>query len=313
MQKEIKEKKKELVINDIPFRSYFGKEENKEILSLLISEIMEVEYKYVLKNIKYLNPELERININDKGNITDILVEVGKYVIDIEAYTNYQKKHKLKNLVYLTKIINNYYNDKNEYKAKKEIIQINIIKRKEKDAEYYVQSKEKKYVEEIKIIEIYIDKEETLLYTKSELTNKELWKLLFGCEIKDTKRISFIIEKMKYDEKIKEKFKGGIIKHMTLEYLKEIGTTWEDRLNLEIAIAKEKATKEGLKYGKKLGIEKGIEKGMKKVIEKGMISKSIDIASKLIYKNISFKEISEITGLSIDKIEGLSEKTYSKI
>lgn len=308
------------IINDLAFRSFFGKEENKDILSLLLGEILKIDSEYIKKHIKYISPELEVNNIKENKSITDILIEVDKYVVDIEAYTKYNKRKKIKSLIYINKILNKYYNNKNEYINNKKIIQINIIEKREKNKKYYVRDNEKKYIEEVEIIEINIDIEEATMYTISEQLKQ--WCELLKSEITDKKRIREIIDKMKYSEGIKKEMKERIIGHMTKEFLEEIGTTWEERYQLDLAVGRdeirEEATREGYEAGKeqgiKAGVTQGIEQGIKKGIEQGYKEgyktckrdSMITLAVKMISNNYNFKEISKLTGLSLEKIEDLS-------
>jgi len=49
-------------------------------------------------------------------------------------------------------------------------------------------------------------------------------------------------------------------------------------------------------------MEKGMEKGMKK----GMEKRNKEIAEQLLGRNFSIEEISEITGISVDKLEKMN-------
>ena len=60
-----------------------------------------------------------------------------------------------------------------------------------------------------------------------------------------------------------------------------------------------------LKKAKEQGIAEGREEGREKGREEGEINKSIEIAKGMKNKNMDIKLISELTGLSIDKIESL--------
>ena len=54
-----------------------------------------------------------------------------------------------------------------------------------------------------------------------------------------------------------------------------------------------------------LDLKKAKEQGLAEGREEGEINKSIEIAKGMKNKNMDIKLISELTGLSIDKIEGL--------
>lgn len=52
----------------------------------------------------------------------------------------------------------------------------------------------------------------------------------------------------------------------------------------------------------KVGTEKGLKEGLQQGIEQGIEQNKIDIAKNMISKGIDINFISEITGLSIEKI-----------
>ncbi|MDR1543937.1 MAG: Rpn family recombination-promoting nuclease/putative transposase [Prevotellaceae bacterium] len=68
----------------------------------------------------------------------------------------------------------------------------------------------------------------------------------------------------------------------------------------------EKGIEKGMKKGIKKGMEEGMKKGIKKGMEKGKAEQNIEIAKKMLKKELfSFEDIAEITGLSIEEIETL--------
>ena len=58
----------------------------------------------------------------------------------------------------------------------------------------------------------------------------------------------------------------------------------------------------GMEKGIKKGREEGREEGITQGIEQGAYNKSLETAKKLLLKGMSPAEISEITGLQIEKI-----------
>ena len=72
-------------------------------------------------------------------------------------------------------------------------------------------------------------------------------------------------------------------------------TTWDDLKKLEILDAEKAGKKAGLAEGKKAGILEG-----KKAGEKNTIFKHI---MKMLKMNMKYSDISEITGVSIEKIQ----------
>ena len=81
------------------------------------------------------------------------------------------------------------------------------------------------------------------------------------------------------------------------KYIIEMNTTKTDGYN--------EGHKEGFDEGHKKGIEQGIKRGIEQGKKQGEINKEKEIAKKLKEKNLTLKEISEITRLSIDEIKNL--------
>lgn len=162
-----------------------------------------------------------------------------------------------------------------------------------------------------KIIENELSKE-TLLGIKNILSAVFY---LENSEIKDVsseiKRIVSLIEKERPEELrlfrkwIKHFFYGndevteGIVNSVKeIEEVKDMLYTTlkkRDKVNFE----------QGLEKGIQKGIKKGIQKGLQEGIQKGIHDEKLKTARKLLNKKISVKDISEVTGLSVDEIRKL--------
>ncbi|MBQ3142007.1 MAG: hypothetical protein IJB82_00690, partial [Bacilli bacterium] len=94
-----------------------------------------------------------------------------------------------------------------------------------------------------------------------------------------------IIEKMKYEKEVKEKIRKEVYDKMSDMNL--LQTTWDDLKKLEILDAEKAGKKAGLAEGKKAG-------------RKSTISEFI---MKMLKMNMKYSDISEITGVSVEKIE----------
>ena len=281
-------KNESILLSDYFFRSLFGNEKNKMCLSCLLSEIIKEDYKYIYENILYLNKELGKINVKDPNSGVDILVKIGNKIINVEAYISYNNIKKNKNLNYISKICLNYYNSDNKYKNNIKIIQINFIKGKHCSVNY-IQDK-KIYADVISIIEVGIDNKDDLKYTKSE-HNLKLWCDLLNTKVEEIEKVFNIIEKMKYEKEVKEKMREEVKRYKMTELGDVIHTTWNDLKELEILDAEEAGKKAGLAEGKKVGILEG---------KKNTIFKHI---MKMLKMNMKYSVISEITGVSVEKIE----------
>lgn len=64
-----------------------------------------------------------------------------------------------------------------------------------------------------------------------------------------------------------------------------------------------KGIEQGIKTGIEQGIEKGIEQGIEKGIEKGKMESARQIAINMLKMNMTIKQVSEATGLSVETID----------
>ena len=289
-----------IILNDSYFRSIFGNEESKMCLSCLLSEIIKEDYKYIYENILYLKNELFKYNKKDKKSILDILVQVGNRIINVEAYTSYNQIKRNKNINYISKLWFMYYNQTNEYKSKKEIIQINLIKGKYNNL-HYLQDKNK-YTNNLKIYEISIDSKNDLKYTKSE-HNLMMWCKLLNSKVEEKEKIYNLIKRMDYEEKVKKQIREEIQKQMEIKLEDIMTTTWDSIRELDIAAAKYDGELKGKKVGIAEGKKVGIAEGKKVGIAEGKKNTIFKHIMKMLKMNMKYSDISEITGVSVEKIE----------
>ena len=86
------------------FKSILTDPKLKDYLSYLISEITELDYDYVYKNIEIRNNELNASHKKSKQYKTDLLINIEANKIDIEANRKYSKGLIIKNNKYQHKI-----------------------------------------------------------------------------------------------------------------------------------------------------------------------------------------------------------------
>ena len=72
------------ITSNTMFKELFGKEENKTILSYLLSNYLEVPYDLVYDNIIHLNTSLGIDHIKDYKYNTDIIVSLNDVIINLE-------------------------------------------------------------------------------------------------------------------------------------------------------------------------------------------------------------------------------------
>ncbi|HHB91766.1 MAG TPA: hypothetical protein ENK59_00950 [Thioploca sp.] len=69
--------------------------------------------------------------------------------------------------------------------------------------------------------------------------------------------------------------------------------------------ARNEGLEKGMEKGLEKGMEKGLEKGMEKGLEKGRKEGVLLMAKNMKQAKVSIETIMEVTGLSIEQIEGL--------
>ena len=127
--------------------------------------------------------------------------------------------------------------------------------------------------------------------TKSE-HNLKLWCNLLNTKVEEIDKVFKIIEEMKYEKEEKEKMRKEVYDKMSDINL--LQTTWDDLKKLEILDAEKAGKKAGLAEGTKAGLAEG------KKLVKNTIFKHI---MKMLKMNMKYSDISEITGVSIEKIK----------
>ena len=254
---------------------------NKKYLADIISGITGINKTEVLKNIVYKNSEYPVGNYEEKRKTSDLIVEIKKNIINIEMNRFYYKGLTYRNESYLAKMRTVYSDEGNKF------IQINIDdfnKSEEIITKFEMLSKKtfetdgsmEKYRVNLALIE-------EKYYNGLELTKLE--KELFMLRIKSKK----ILNEISMGDDLME------------EVNKELNSLSDDKI-----IQMEYDYDEKLRYeATQVGLEQGLEQGIEQGIEQGSKQKSIEIAKKMLDKNMPIEDISDITGLSIEEIENL--------
>ena len=281
---------------DQAFKSIVQNPKFRRLLSLIISEVTNFSPRFIYDNLNFINTELPIDKINERVKITDILAYVDGSIINIEANKSISSSMIGKNNLYHHKIAYQKYK-KGENIDNNMIIQINFnTVRRFGDKlfeEFIMRNKDCTFIDEENFKRIHINMANPLekYYTNSELTKvekilvmfqitnkKELWKLAKGDE--DLENMARIIDDLNEDDEII----GAYYKDEMDEWMKKVDH--------------EEAIKEGQAKGFKQGIEQGIEKGH----NEGSKEKALEIAKKLVKIGLDKKEISQVTGLSLEEI-----------
>ena len=266
---------------------------DNEILKEIIYETLNIKVGYA----KIINSKMAKRRLIERANYLDLVVETDIGYINIEVSNDsYNKFTAHRNFVYLTSLINNVTKSGMKLKDMPKVYQINLIFGKSSNVDiskYNMYSKEerKELTKKLQILNVYMDKLKEIYYNNNKrLTGKML---LVGLamtkeELEENKEENIMFEKLlkKLDEM---EDKGLAPELMPVEE--------ENKWYREMLI--ESAREEGLEQGIEQGIEQGFEQGMQK--------KEREFISNMLNKKFDFKTISEITGLSLNKIKNISK------
>ena len=89
------------LVFDKLFTSIFSKEENKDILEVLLEDALELKRGTLKDKIVLKNRNLPTLNKNNAKKQVDLVVEVEGDIINVEVNNNYSKGIEKRNMVYL--------------------------------------------------------------------------------------------------------------------------------------------------------------------------------------------------------------------
>lgn len=272
MNNLVKQKKFYTCKYDKAFKEIMMKKENFFILKKVLENILEIEVKEI--ELRPLN--LNTNNIYVKGKETDLLVLTNQGKIEIEVNTHYEDYVRVRNFCYITNIYQNEITEGSKYSEEIKMIQINLnygVKDKEYKRIYKMRDEEgKEYIKNCIIYEINMDKYKEILYNK----NKE--------EIEKNKYILMLDMNLEELEKYKE---DKVVK----EYMEKM-----ERLNQNPMFINWITKEKDEEMIRNTQLFKAKEEGI------------LEVAQKMIQKNIPMEQICEITGLDKKEIEKLVNK-----
>ena len=268
--------------NDNVFKAIFCNENNTFLLKTLIERCLKIK----IEIIEIHAPEKIKENIYAKGQILDVLVKVDNRLINIEVNSGFYDGVHRRNFGYAGSKYSEEVKIGENYLDMNEVIQINFtwgLPRKYSIlGEYLLVDKKTgiKFVDNFSIFEYNMDK------------IRELW-------YSGDKEYEFLAILDFNKEELKKIGKGD--EYMS-EFKKKIESLNDNREYKEFLTAEEDMKKTNNTF-KEIGRREGFEDG--KVL--GIEESKVEIAKKLLNKNMDIKEIAEVTGLSLEKIQKLKE------
>ena len=265
---------------DRTFKEIFLKEENEELLLLILEETLNTK----VAKIKQRNIELNNGNIYVRRKHLDILLETDQGLIGIEINSSVEDYLHPRNLAFQCDNYAHYTLVGQDYTEEVQIIQINLTYKMQDEElvrRYFIQDRTgKKYAQNFQIIEWNMDKIMKFWYDKNEEKIEEYKHLIMlDLSKEDLKKLA------KKDREVEK-------------YMKEVERVNEDPRFREY-MTKEEDQKKIYNTQMSKAYNEGISEGGKE--EKKKIAQNI-LKSDL---KITIEEISEITGLSKEEIEHL--------
>ena len=285
---------------DKMFKSVLTSKEARGYLASIISDITGLPKKKIEKDMVIKNSEYSINSISEKKKISDLVVEIKDSVINLEMNKYYYDGLIDRNHEYIAKIRESLVKEGETYSELKKIIQINFDnynKYKPDDRviiKFEMRDKEKGVEEGVGIESYHV----ILPNVKEKYYNEDNKDELVG------KLVIMVEERYEELEKLIEKYTElrpvgkKMVEISRDEELQGIYDAEEHARKVRNSIMATELKKnffEGLNKGMKKGIKEGI-KSNKEEMTKNMLSKNFD-------KNI----ISEITGLSLEEIDNISQ------
>ena len=285
---------------DKMFKSVLTSKEARGYLAEIISDITGLPKNKIEKDMIIKNSEYSINSISEKKKISDLVVEIKDSVINLEMNKYYYDGLIDRNHEYIAKIRESLVKEGETYSELKKIIQINFDnynKYKPDDRviiKFEMRDKEKGVEEGVGIESYHV----ILPNVKEKYYNEDNKDELVG------KLVIMVEERYEELEKLIEKYielrpvGKKMVEISRDEELQGIYDAEEHARKVRNSIMATELKKnffEGLNKGMKKGIKEGI-KSNKEEMTKNMLSKNFD-------KNI----ISEITGLSLEEIDNISQ------
>ena len=284
-----------VIITDFVFKKILL--ENPDYAAKLISWICNLDYEKVVKG-HFIDPNLSERKALEVHRVGDLIYKIDDNTyVDIEVYNKYSRNTDLKNLDYQNRAVSRFSvtKDKHGKKTYNTDIKIYFI------AIYGNSLKSMPFIKHditysegfnnsqfIEISYVFLDKLETIRYTKSKQKIYEYFKALTRISLKD-------IENILTDNRIvkKDKTLEGVYQSMLMFYKEDgsydVKAFYEHRLIDEYQEGYGVGKDVGKARGRKLGLNEGRNLAIKSLSQNGMSNEAI--ANGL---NISIKKVEKI-------------------
>ncbi len=281
-----------LGMNDRVFKEIFLKEENKDLLSILLYTSLKISFS----KVTLLNTERIEGNVSVRRKTLDVLLETYSGLIGIEVNSSNQKYIRARNFAFFSDMVSHYVGTGQVYDEVTQFLQLNFTSGIHKDPKecrvYKIQDDDQLlFVQNAFIYEVNIDRIVRFWYDENEEKIQEYkYIIMLGLPLEEL-------------EKLYSKTKDRLVK----KYMEELERVNEDprfREYLTKEQEEEKIRNTLIMEAKAEGEELGQQLGEKQT--------KIEIAKWMLSKKMNRKDILEATGLSEKEIRVLNENSLKK-
>ena len=288
---------------DEAFKIMYGNPENIEVTTLLVSKLLNIDYKKLEGNVEILLPKTPNELIGEKLSERDVVVKVdttNKYKLVIEVNVREKAYRNIldRNLYYLSEVFSKGLKQKSNYEELVSTYLINLntfVVSKEKKVidEYLLRNEEGEvYSDKIKILCINLEECLKLWYNKKyeEERYKEYRDIILLCasmRVNNMNEYEKIINEIEVNNKVK-----GIMKGVTYK-MNNDDELWTRYISKE---EDEKMILNGI-------IEEERETSHAKGKEEGVLQTKKDMVISFYKNGASLELIEKSTGISKEEIE----------
>ena len=270
---------------------------NEQILKEFIERILKRKFK----TFKIISPELTKNNIYEKGKYLDVLIKTDNLFVNIEVNSHNYNGLSERNFSYIALVYASHVKVGEEYNNDLDFIQINLTvglgtKMPEISISKVINKETLKLkVRNLDIYDVNLDKINSRCYNEDDEYN--FLKMMTASK----EELEFLAEK---GDGFMKKIKDEVNRINDENYFANFISVEEDERkirNTYYANGVEEGEARGEARGKRLGEKRGEKLGEKRGKENALI----EIAKNLLKVGDSIQKISEVTGLSKEKIKSL--------
>ena len=270
---------------------------NEQILKEFIERILKRKFK----NFKIISPELTKNNIYEKGKYLDVLIKTDNLFVNIEVNSHNYNGLSERNFSYIALVYASHIKVGEEYNNDLDFVQINLTvglgtKMPEISISKVINKETLKLkVRNLEIYDVNLDKINSRCYNEDDEYN--FLKMMTASK----EELEFLAEK---GDGFMKKIKDEVNRINDENYFANFISVEEDERkirNTYYANGVEEGEARGEARGKRLGEKRGEKLGEKRGKENALI----ETAKNLLKVGDSIQKISEVTGLSKQKIKSL--------